>query len=92
MRCGAEHATFADEVFACSEGFDSKAYSRYRIDLQIGLTEQGGTMTVSRRTNEVTSDSSAERRAWVKPGVQRLSAGSAETGSTQMTDIGVTYS
>ena len=49
-------------------------------------------MTVSRMTNEVTSDSAATRRAWVKPGVQRLSAGSAETGSTSVTDIGVTYS
>lgn len=49
-------------------------------------------MTVSRMNIEVTSDKAAERREWVRPGVQRLSAGSAETGSTTVTDIGVTYS
>jgi hypothetical protein len=49
-------------------------------------------MTVSRRNIEVTADQAATRRQWVRPGIQRLSAGSAETGSTVVTDIGVTYS
>jgi hypothetical protein len=49
-------------------------------------------MTVSRSSNKVMSDSAASRRAWVKPELQRLSAGNAETGSRLTTDLGVTFS
>jgi hypothetical protein len=49
-------------------------------------------MTVSRTNIEVTSEQAATRREWVRPGLKRLSAGSAETGSTVTTDIGVTFS
>ena len=34
----------------------------------------------------------AEKLDWVRPEIKRMSAGSAEQGSTSVTDLGVNYS
>lgn len=49
-------------------------------------------MNVSRRASELANDT-ASHRAWVRPAVQRLSAGCAENGAPSgAPDIGVNYS
>ena len=39
-----------------------------------------------------TSSRAVARSEWMKPELRRLNAAGAETGSTAVTDIGVTYS
>jgi hypothetical protein len=53
----------------------------------------GKTMTVFRDEIEVAANHAAGRREWVRPALQRISAGSAEVGAVAgPTDIGVSYS
>ena len=52
----------------------------------------GDIMTSSRDDFEVVVNKGGERRAWVRPAVQRLAAGSAENGSRTSTDVGASLS
>ena len=38
------------------------------------------------------SEQHDRRQAWVRPAVERIEAGSAEGGSTNVVDVGVSYS
>ena len=40
----------------------------------------------------VVEAAAAEKLDWVRPEIRRMSAGSAEQGSTVVTDLGVNYS
>jgi len=73
---------------------DSKGLTLSGLPDTYGSTQdlQGETMSVSREEIEVISTDSADRCEWVRPAVLKLDAGSAETGSNVVTDLGVTFS
>ncbi len=51
-------------------------------------------MIVAREENQVSAPEARaeEKLDWVRPEIRRMSAGSAEQGSTVVTDLGVNYS
>ena len=55
---------------------------------------EGVVMTVAREEKPVSVPEAgvAEKLDWVRPEIKRMSAGSAEQGSTVVTDLGVNYS
>jgi hypothetical protein len=75
---------------ASLEAFDSDAPSGYR---RRSDKVQGETMTVLREVSEIATETTATRREWIRPALQRIAAGSAELGSpTGTPDLGVTFS
>ncbi|MFN3387868.1 MAG: hypothetical protein ACK40O_02985 [Allosphingosinicella sp.] len=49
-------------------------------------------MTAAREDRTETMQLDTPRRAWTRPAVERIEAGSAEIGSDVITDVGVTKS